>query len=385
MIGLLIAVDKNLKRGKFHLAEKDVERVAKLESKKTLPFIIGKRVLFHLIKTQNYQELKSILEKETEQLSLFERLRTVSIMILDIKSRAFEEKKSVLNGLEKILDNELKQIKSLSSPEIAKLLTPIEKDYGAILPSLNVAPIFLKKGKDILDNIDNSEIIPLYDLILEPEFFSLIRKDIKQRIEKAKDKDSKTVLNKDLILLEFYSVTMEHLSGKENDSDLFENIIKKANGNVKEELRAASRKLSRHASGALRKALELFDFEILNDMVPFFYGDDDEDDDLLPFPEDDIGGGFDKIMNMLNMLDPDSEDLEKGLINDVISGFESFIDDIGVRGAPEFMIREIRKMIMEDSKVKREFDMLAKLIDRSKSGSRLSREAYIILFGKKKK
>jgi len=384
VIGLMIAVDKNLKPGKFHLAEKDIERVSKLESKKTLPFIIGKRVLLHLMKTGNYQELKSVLEKETENLSVFERLRTVSIMILDIKSRKFEDKKSVLTGLEKILDNELKQIKSLSSPEIAKLLTPIEKDYGTILPSLNVAPIFLKKWKNILENIDNSEIIPLYDLILEPEFFSIIRKDIKERIEKAKDKDSKPVFNKDLILLEFYSVTMEHLSGKENDSELFENIIKKANGNVKEELRAASRKLSRHASGALRKALELFDFEILNDMVPFFYGDN-EDDDLLPFPEDDIGGGFDKIMNMLDMLNPDSEDLEKGLMNDVISGFESFIDDIGVRGAPEFMIREIRKMIMADSKVKREFDMLAKLVERSKTLSKLSREAHIILFGKKKK
>jgi hypothetical protein len=66
-----------------------------------------------------------------------------------------------------------------------------------------------------------------------------------------------------------------------------------------------------------------------------------------------------------------------------IQEFEDFVDDSGVRGAPDFIIQDLRGMIRNDPKMRREFEVMSKLIERTGQAHRLSREARIMLFGKK--
>ncbi len=395
-LAMLISVEKNLKREKFHIVERDLDKAVKLGSKKLVPFIAGKKIIFQIVKDQKEEPVQNepaqrslfngrkesaaaaIIGKELDNLSLFEQLRVLSVLMLDIKGRGIDRKKDILKDLEKAADKRVQNIKELSSSEVMKLLMPLEKEYAQILPSLKIAQVFLNKWKDILKAVDDTEITTLYDLILEPDYYILIRKDIKRRIKKASKNNR--------LILEFHLAFIDDLTGKGDGADPFEDVIDQAGGALTEELRTTSRRLSKHASGPLKKALEMFDFEILDDV--YFYDDfcDDDIDDIFPLPGQGVGEGFDRFIDILDLLDDDFEDLDLDdeLVDEFVGSFESFVDDTGLRGAPDVVIRELRGMILTNRGARRDFDMLAKLVEKTGAKKRLTREAQLILFGKKK-
>lgn len=405
IIALLISAEKNIQRKKFHLVERDIKKAEKFESRKVSPLVIEKRIIFQIVNCQN--DLKADTKDEVPQLSLFkgpkglttiirediqprplfDRLRILAILITDIKHRKIDEKKYILKELEKVFDKESKSVKELSSSEIVSLLMPLEKEYTALLSHREIAPIFLKKQKDILKGVDDTEIIPVFDLIFSPEWFNLIKKEIKRRLKKAKKKER--------LLMEFYRVTIQHIKGDERDPDLFEDIIEAAPKSMFEELRAVSRRLSKHATGSLKKALEVFDFYILDD-APFFGGFPGDDfDDFFPddiddfFPEEDERG-LENLIETLRELESDPDMLESGtlesrLVDELLESFESFIDTLTLRDAPTFIINELREIIRADPTARRDFDLMAEMIDHADAVGRLSREGRIILFGSKGK
>ncbi|QTA86017.1 hypothetical protein [Desulfonema magnum] len=413
-IALLISAEKNIQRKKFHLVERDIGKAEELMSKKVAPFIIEKRIIFQIASNQplepgplsekkgkqvpkekgaqlslfkDRKALNRIVENELARLSLFEQLRILAVLIGDIKRRTLDEKKSVLKEIEKIFDKASKKIKELPSSEIIRLLTPLNKEYSSLFPSLEIAPIFLKKHKDILKNVEDSEIFSLYDLIFEKTWFGLIQKDIKQRIRKAKKKDR--------LLLDFYLVTIQHIKGEKLDPDLFFDIIDEAPpGPMRDELRTASRRLSKHASGVLKKALEMFEFDIL-DELPFFdnpfhdpFDDFFDDDDVLP--ERSLERELDNLLDQLDLIESDfdlsdEEAIPDEITNDLLNGCESFVDSLELRGAPDFVIMGLREILRSDPKVRRDFDMMTKIIMQTGGASRLSREARVLLLGKRKR
>jgi len=79
------------------------------------------------------------------------------------------------------------------------------------------------------------------------------------------------------------------------------------------------------------------------------------------------------------------EKLQKNFIEEIVPGFESFVDGMGLRGMPDFMINALREIIRSDPSARLDFDMLAELIEQSGGKERLSREARLILYGKKKR
>ncbi|MDM8550199.1 hypothetical protein QUF72_08985 [Desulfobacterales bacterium HSG2] len=405
IIALLISAEKNIQRKKFHLVERDIKKAEKFESRKVCPFVIEKRIVFQIVNCQNdlkadakdeadqlslfkgQKGLKAIIRDEIKSLPLFDRLRILAILITDMKHRKIDEKKYILNELEKVFDKELKYDKDLSSSEVVRLLTPLEKDYTALLSHREIAPIFLKKRKDILKGVDDTEIIPVFDLIFAPEWFGLIKKEVKRRVKKAKKKER--------LFMEFYRVTIQHIKGEELDPDLFEDIIEEAPKSMFEELRAVSRRLSKHATGSLKKALEVFDFDILDDM-PFFGGFPGDDiDDFFPddiddfFPHEDERG-LEKLIDTLRELESDPDMAESGtledrLVDELVESFEVFVDSLALRDAPAFIINELREIIRADPTARRDFDLMAELIDHADAVGRLSREGRIILFGSRGK
>jgi len=396
-LSLLISAEKNIKREKFHIVERDVAKAEKLGNKKLVPFIAEKRILCEIVSNRNRlkfgdskndsqlplfvngKDLRTIIADELDPLSVFDRLKTLALFITDIRRRNPEQKKEISEIAEKVFDKALKNISDLPSSDLVRLLMPLEKDYALLMPSRDMAPLFLKKQKDMLKQFDDSDIITVFDLIFEPEWFGLIKKEIKRRVKKANKKEQ--------ILLNFYQAVLLHISGEEQGNGLFEDIIGQAAGPLREEVRAASRRLSKHASGTLKEALEMFDFDILDDVSDDDYDDNYDNDDFFP---DSKMEGLQKLIQRLKALetDPDKADMEKlqkNFIEEIVPGFESFVDGMGLRGMPDFMINALREIIRSDPSARLDFDMLAELIEQSGGKERLSREARLILYGKKKR
>lgn len=414
VLALLISAEKNIRRKKFHLVAKDIERAEQFDSKKTAPFIAEKRIIFSLLNDQKDVrlsekaeaeaendetgqmqlfagpgDLDKIVEKELAPLSLPDRLRILAILISDISSHSLNERKSVIKSLEKLFGKCLKKMGELSSAELLKILSPLEKEFSSLLPSRDVAPIFFRKDKNILRHADDSEVIPLYDLIFESHWFSLIEKDIRRRMGKETETEPEPWL-----LLEFYLVTILHLRGEVREPDLFEDIIEDARGPILKEIKTASRRLASHASGVLKRALEIFDFDILDDDMffpsrPDAFDDEDDFDFFPPFPDDEDmrQGTLEKFVGKLLVLMEDMggvipDDIDHDIVEELIGSFETFVEETGLRGAPSTILDELGKMLRSDPGMKNEFEMLAQLVDKVNAGTKLSKEARIVLFGR---
>jgi len=379
-LSLLISGDKNIKRGNPHLVIRDIEKAEKIGSKKVAPFIIEKLILFQLL--THKKDAKKLIEDELRDLSPTRQLRILAFLILDIKTRDMDSKKKSLKTIEKIFNNRLKKAKEFSSSDIMKLLMPLEKEYLSILPSREIAPVFFKNSTNILKNFNDSEIIPLFDLIFAPDSFNVIKKEIQRRIKKATS-NQRLVLN-------FYLVAIRHITGEIIDFDLFNDLIDQTEGPVKEELRTISRRLSKHAAGPLKDALERFDFDMFGGgyFDDDLFDDDYEDYDDDIFPVESLGEGLETFFEMLDILrsDPDLMDtgVEEGILEKWVEGLESFVDGSGFRGAPDYVIKSIRQLIRSNPESRLELDMLSKLID-PKKFPQLSHEARIFLYGKKKR
>ncbi|OQX24356.1 MAG: hypothetical protein BWK80_21260 [Desulfobacteraceae bacterium IS3] len=380
IIALLVSAEKNIQREKFHLVAKDIEKSENLKSRKLAPFIAEKRILCRLISDFHSDGPKkppeNIMSAELEPLPFFEQLRILSVLVTDIKEHHIAlQWPAMLADAEKLFEQKLKKsASSLSSSDWVRLLMPLEKDFASLFPFRQMAPVFLKKHKNILKGVADAEIFPIFDTIFEPAWFDLIQKEIKRR--------TKTANPKDRLLLEFYLVTVQHITAHAYDAGLFENIIGQASGPLLEELRTTSRRLSKYAAGVLKNALEMFDFGILEEL-----DDDgdfrDEDDDF--FPEKDIEAGLERIMERLRKLEDKGNVSESEFLNEFIAGFESFVDTLEIRGAPELILFGLREMLRVTPGACRDFDELSEAFEHAGIKTRLSREARLILFGKKGK
>ncbi|CAN2041249.1 Tetratricopeptide domain-containing protein [Candidatus Magnetomoraceae bacterium gMMP-15] len=390
VLALLISAGKNVNRGKFHLVKKDMEKAQELESKKLESFIIAKQIIFDILAYDH--DINTTVQNQLENLTFFDRLSVLSILILDIKNNAKEVINNILKYAEKLFNKDLKQIKKLTSPEIVKLLMPLDKDFLSILPSVSIAPIFLIKNKKVLECVNDSDSITLFEFILKSDLFDILKKDVKRRIKNADENHR--------LLLEFYFVTIRHLKEEVTSSGLFYNVTRQASDQMLEKLRSLSRRLSKHCSGGLKAALETFEFKLLEPFSPFdaiFKGrkglldlleddyDDDDDDDDPDFYDDydDYDDYDEKNEDLFGQLDLLGSGIDSEEIDKVLETVEELVDKLDLRGAPDFSIREVRSMIRTDPESRHEFDMIGNSI--KQYISRLSREAQIFLHGKRAK
>ena len=407
-VSLLISSEKNINRKKFHLATPDIERAGTLESKNTAPYIAAKRMLLLLI---NPTTLETVLKPSKKQLSLFQnevnfsarldqelsplspvtRIRMTSFLFLDLENRHFSQKKSILKYLLKQLKADLKQVKTLPSSDIVSLLSPLGKDYAAVFPCLNPAPLLLKHAKNLLSFIKTDDITTVYDVIMADATYAPIQKDIRKRLKHA-DKKKK-------IILKFYLATIRHLSGDSRSYDQFYDVLDEVNdvdeaaaGAVIDELRAAARRLSRHATGNLRHALSRFNFGPLpkDEIFPPF-----DDDDGFPFPED----FWDDEMAEDEFLDAgDSPLSDPAAFSNILEDFElhpnaladmleMMVDQFDIRGLPGTIIKGARKMLLSPLPgMMNLFNTLAKRLDPDDPDvAGLSPEAHVLLYGNVRK
>ncbi len=408
VLSLLISSEINIRREKYHLAERDLDRAASFENKKMEPFVLEKKLLFDLKKSAKHldpdePDMKkqrslfgkrrtpaSLIMETLTEYSLYDRLKVLSLLLLDIHGKKLPRKTVLLKSVNPLLDAELKAgVKSLGSSEIFQLLTPLPKEYDPLYENLHPAALLIERSKSLLNVLDTEDALRLYERILIPSLYTVIIKDLRSRAKKASEKDRR--------LLDFFRVTVDHLSGKKEDSELFYEVIDEVEERpTLEALRALSRRLARHAAGRLRMALEEFDFEILDEPMGFPGLPFDLDlEDLIPRMEDLIGDMEDdesdeerlfEALEVLSKIGMTENDAFKEELGFVIEEAEDWVDSLEIRGYPNHLIKQMRNMVFKtDPDVKRELNMIGRVLEQTGTHSKLSREAQVLLYGKARK
>ena len=390
VLSLLISANHSLKRKKPELAYRDIRKARETATGAIVPLAVERYIMFQLDRCEAQPPRKTgrhtavnisgLVEEALRPLTPFDQLRTLGLLILDIGARRTQRDKSALNSLDKIFRRHATDIKELSSTEICRLLAPMNDDTVKLIGSQNITGVFLKRHKHILKLINDADIIPIYDMLVEFDLMKSALEDIVRRKKRA-DAESR-------VLFRFYGLVIRHLLGElVNNSDAFAELLEEAQESQMESLRAAGRRLAPYASGPLQKALEMFDFDLLD--VPSF-------DSLFPgmnmfddeFPDYNNRSNFFDLLNMLESDDfDDSDDDDKDsplfmgdFTEDIARNAEKMIDELGLRGAPSFIIQQLRRVARKNSDTKKIFDeMLADVGGDIKR--ELSREAKVFLFG----
>lgn len=408
VLSLLISSEINIRRGKYHLAERDLDRAASFENKKLKPFVLEKRLLLEL--DTSAKELEpdhpgmkkqmslfgerrtpaSLITETLAEYSPYDRLKVLSLLLLDIHGKKLPQRTAVLKSLDTIICKELKAAtKTLGSSQVFELLTRLEKEYDPLYERLDPAPLLIKRSKVLLKVLATDDALRLYERILVPSLYTAIVKDLRSRAKKASGKDRR--------LLDFFRVTIDHLSGKKEDSELFYKVIDQVEeGPTLEALRALSRRLARHATGILRTALEEFDFEILDE--PFgFPGPpfDIDPDDLFPRLKNLLGDAEDdrpdeerlfEALEALSKIGLTENDEFREELKWVVEEAEDWVDSLEIRGYPNHLIKQVRNMLFKtDPEVKRELNMIGRVLEQVGKQLELSREGQVLLYGNARK
>jgi len=400
-LACLIAAEKNLGRDKLHLVERDMDRAGDFDAKKLAPYITEKRMLLRLHRGESPDDF---LDEMLEDRTLFEQIRTLVVLIMDLKHRAFRPKNNHFRKLDLALDRRLGDGSRLAAEEAARLLMPLDRSLLRIYDSLQTAPILLSRKPDLLKWATDADAIGLYDRILSEATMDVVKKDIKRRKKKAQKNHG--------TLLSFIQEVLRQIEKRDFKSKPLLNLRAEASGPLEEELRGLSRRLAPFAPQPLKEALEMFRFEIL-DRPPFSLGgffdgfdgfddfDDFEDDDLFEdedlFDDEDVPvpsffdpeemGQLEELVQSMERMQRQGIPLDivpRDMIQGMVDELEDLVDELGIRDQPEGMILTMRDMMELGGPFKRGMKLMGRFMNLAGGRSHLSREARILLYGKQK-
>lgn len=396
-LSLLISAEKNIRRHKPHLSGPDLEKAASLGSHRMALFVAQKRILFGYISLD--RDLETLIREHVDPRPGFERLRLLSLMILDLGSWDLGEsakgahqmdldfkdegRTDPLRFLKKRFARELKGANGLGSRELLQLMSPLDDALAPIYSLRNPAPLFIEVDPGILSHITTENAIPFYPRILTPSIRQPVLKDIQRRRESVRSEKLDQ-------LLAFLEAVLLYLDGK-RDRGLLEKLqglSEEAQGPTREEMRRLSRNMAEHADGSFAEKLEAFDFEIQKisrqEMLDAMLEQIEEEELEEDFYEDE-DFSFDALDILLEHGDDMTKQAFDAHLIELIDEFERFIDSAELRGVPNFLLSQLRKNMGPAEPFYEEIEEIAQLFKNTRLGTRLSREARILLFGSKNK
>ena len=360
-LSLLISADQSIRRGRFHLAQQDIESAVNLKNPKMLPLVIEKQIVFKIENTgqlslfdaapqQDSTNIKSMVDRYIQPLPVFDRLRVLGLLLLEYRGKTGVKYRDAIKAFEKVYRFEIRGAAKFTSAQIRDLLTPVDLKIRPLIHGHNIALEYLSRTPGLIQQVNDEDIFPVFGFMIAARLLDFCLKEIRRRLKsasKAAGPDFK-----------FHEIAVRHFTGELfEDLDAFMEILDDADPADMERLRQTSRRLSSFAGGYLRIAMETFYF-------------DDPDDFEDPFDDFDDRPDF------------EGNDLENG-VEGLIDYFEMMIDDMNLRGAPARIIKKMGEKIFNgpdtSGPVKQ---ILADLANSSVIINNLSHEAKILITGK---
>ncbi|MFO7884433.1 MAG: hypothetical protein R6U68_06395 [Desulfobacteraceae bacterium] len=346
VLSLLISADRNIGKKKFHLAWKDLEKTDTFKSKNCNLLREEKKILCRIVEKPEIPI--KVLKLKLETFSNFNRARILAMLICDIKKA---DKKNNLKKVNAKLASffNTKKLKDLTSSEAAALLMPLPEDWQLLFNHKDILNLFLNNLKDFLKRLDDGDLIQVINRIIYPDICGHFIKELSDRIEKRAGNNQSRELR-----LEFYHASLANIKHPQKivvDASVFYEIIDMADSDTASILKNAAATLSKRSTGRFRKALENFDFEIIELIDPSwedpFHSDFDEDffPDMIPSPE-----GMGSASELFKMLDsvPDAfaKPMAKMMSKDIAGHAEELINDCDLRGMPKTTIKMAKEELM---------------------------------------
>ena len=177
-------------------------------------------------------------------------------------------------------------------------MADLPADCRILYGSLRVAPVLTQWWRPVLARLDGDRLTACFDTLLACEGRKTVRDELERRLRggRATDHDP---------LLRFYLAVIRYEEREDYDATRFLEVVERADAPGRRRLREAAKRLAPLVDQPLRQALQQFDFESLERMVPTF-------EELREMIEDLGGPGMlDRILGGLE--DPEfAEDAEDG-------------------------------------------------------------------------
>jgi hypothetical protein len=374
--GFLKSADQSCKRGRFALAERDLERAANLRRRKLEPILRVKRLLFDVIR--DGKNVAAAAEPHLRALPPGERLRTLAVAIHDLaeNSNVSNVDPAMASALRQVLARGARAIKKLEPAEALGLISDLPSDYRVLYGSLRIAPVLTDWWGAVMARLDGDRLLACFDTLIACGGRKAVRAELYRRMPGDR------TIRRDT-LLQFYLAVVCYLQGVDRDSLLFAEVLQRAEPGEQPRMRAAASRLAQVVDGPLRLALQRFDFAILDIDVPWLPAMLDEiinrtqppaspariaspepvEPDEPAEPESPVPELVAALRKAARdgRLDPSAQGLlfADEAIMVIVDRLESMIDGADLRGAPPEVMQEAAGAARADPEMGRMLDELA--------------------------
>ena len=408
-IGFLKSADQSRKRGSFPRAEQDLARAADLRRPRLEPILRVKRLLLDLVAAG--ARVEQAVAPHLEPLAPPARLRTLAVAIHDLEENSHVKNVDprMARALRQVLARAAGAIKQLDPDAALELMADLPADCRLLYGSLRVAPVLAKWWRAVLARLDGERLTACFDTLLACGGRKTVRNELERRLRggRAADHDP---------LLSFYLAVIRYEEREDYDAARFFDIVERADAAGRRRLREAAKRLATVVEQPLRQALQQFDFESLERMVPSF-------EDLREMIED--LGGLDQVLGRVGDVEdvevaevagpPESaaqaqteasvrefraalnkaarngrlDRSEQGLLFEqeetliILDRLEVMIGNAGLRGAAPEIMTEIAHAVRPDGKIGRILDDLAIWCAADARRAALSQELDALLYTKR--
>lgn len=408
-IGFLKSADQSRKRGRFARAAKDLAGAADLRRPRLEPILRVKRLLLDLVEAG--ADAEAAAAPHLEPLAPAARLRTLAVAIHDLQENRHVRnvEPQIAFALQQVLARTAGAIARLDPDDALELVADLPADCRILYESLRVAGVLTEWWGAVLARLDGDRLTAGFDTLLACGGRNTVRNELERRLRTGSATDHDP-------LLPFYLAVIRYEEREDYDATRFHDIVERADGAGRRRLREAAKRLAPLVDQPLRQALQEFDFEVLERMVPSFEelremiddmgalgvldevlaeleDPEDADDDGLAEParETAIGRSVQEFQATLSKAARNGrlDRSEQGLLFEeeatltILDRLEVMIDDAGLRGvAPEIM-RETARAARANRELERTLDDLAAWCTIHARREALSRELEVLLYAEK--
>ena len=376
--GFLKSADQSCKRGRFELAERDLERAANLRRRRLEPILGVKRLVLDVVRAG--RNVAAAAAPHLRALPPAERLRMLAVAIHDLEenSNLSNPDPTMASALRRVLARGARAIKKLAPDEALGLIADLPSDYRVLYGSLRIAPVLADWWGAVMARLEGDRLLACFDTLIACGGHKAVRAELYRRMpgNRAIRRDS---------LLQFYLAVVRYLQGADRDSLLFAEVLDQAEPGEHQRMRAAASRLAQVVDGPLRLALQRFDFDILDRALPPLPAFLEEINRTQPpvgpaaigspepkeleKPEEPVEpeSPLPELVPALRKaardgrLDPSAQGLlfADEAIMAIVDRLETMIDGADLRGAPPEVMREVAGAARTDPEMGRMLDELA--------------------------
>ena len=260
--GFLKSADQSRRRGRFELAERDLERAANLRRRTLEPILRVKRLVLDVVR--DGKNVAAAAAPHLRALSPGERVRTLAVAIHDLAGTGSVSSvdRAMASALRDALARGAGAIEKLEPDEALGLIADLPSDYRVLYGSLRIAPVLTDWWGAVMARLDGDRLLACFDTLIACGGRRAVRAELYRRMPGDR------TIRRDT-LLQFYLAVVRYLEGVDRDSLLFAEVLQRAEPGEHPRMRAAASRLAQVVDGPLRLALQRFDFAILDIDVPW--------------------------------------------------------------------------------------------------------------------